>query len=91
MAIGEGIQLATSADILTAMAEGRGPAQFLVVLGYAGWGAGQLEEEISDNVWLTCPADPDVLFNTPYHLRLEAAAKSLGVDFNLISGQVGHA
>ena len=89
--IGNGIQLTTSSDILVAMAEDRGPSHSLVALGYAGWGAGQLEEELSQNAWLTCKADPDIIFNTPYHLRLNAAASSLGVDLSLISDQVGHA
>lgn len=89
--IGKGIQLTTSSDILVAMAENRGPSRSLVALGYAGWGAGQLEEEISQNAWLTCKADPDIIFNTPHHLRLNAAASSLGVDLSLMSDQVGHA
>ncbi|OED45668.1 hypothetical protein ACH42_04860 [Endozoicomonas sp. (ex Bugula neritina AB1)] len=91
LSISSGIQLATSPDILVAIAEDRGPSHFLVALGYAGWGAGQLEDEISQNAWLTCKADPDIIFNTSYHLRLNAAANSLGVNLNLISDQVGHA
>ncbi|USE36509.1 YqgE/AlgH family protein [Endozoicomonas sp. SCSIO W0465] len=86
-----GLQLTTSTDVLMAMAEGKGPKQVLVALGYAGWGAGQLEKEISENAWLTCEAHPSVVFDTPYHLRLSAAASSLGVNLNLISDQVGHA
>ncbi len=91
LSVGRGLQLATSSDILTAMAENRGPSQSLMVLGYAGWGTGQLEDELANNAWLTCKADPDIIFNTPYHLRLSAAASSLGVDLNLLSDQVGHA
>ncbi|MFK0571491.1 YqgE/AlgH family protein [Endozoicomonas sp.] len=86
-----GLQLATSTDVLVAMAGGTGPKQALVALGYAGWGAGQLEKEISENTWLTCEADPSIVFDTPYHLRLCAAANTLGVNLNLISDQVGHA
>ena len=91
LCVGHGIQLVTSSDILIAIAESRGPAHSLVALGYAGWGAGQLESELSRNTWLTCKATPDIVFSTPYHLRLNAAADSLGVDLNLISDQVGHA
>ena len=91
LSIGSGIQLATSSDILVAMAEDRGPSHSLVALGYAGWGAGQLENELSQNAWLTCRADPDIIFSTPYHLRLSAAASSIGVNLSLISDQVGHA
>ncbi len=89
--ISSGLQLVTSSDILVAMAEGKGPRQALVALGYAGWGAGQLEKEIAQNVWLTCEAEPAIVFDTPYHLRLSAAASTLGVDLSLISDQIGHA
>lgn len=91
MSIGEGLQLTTSADILLAIADNEGPTNTLVALGYAGWGAGQLEQELSANAWLTCKADPAIIFHTPCHLRLNAAASSLGVNLNLISDQVGHA
>ena len=86
-----GLQLVTSTDVLVAMAKGKGPKRALVALGYAGWGAGQLEKEISENAWLTCEADSSIVFDTPYHRRLSAAASTLGVNINLISGQVGHA
>ncbi len=89
--ISPGLQLVTSADILVAMAEGKGPRQAMVALGYAGWGAGQLEKEIAHNIWLTCEAQPAIVFDTPYHQRLSAAASTLGVDLSLISDQVGHA
>ena len=91
LAIGSGLQLTTSSDILVAIADNEGPGASLVALGYAGWGAGQLEQELSANAWLTCKADPDIIFHTPCHLRLSAAANSLGVNLNLISDQVGHA
>jgi putative transcriptional regulator len=85
------ITLTTSRDILVAMADAQGPEYSLVALGYAGWSAGQLESEISDNSWLTLPADSGIIFDTPYHLRASAAAAKLGVDMNLISGEAGHA
>ena len=62
-----------------------------MALGYAGWGEHQLEEEMKENSWLNCPADPDVLFDTPFAERVAKAAASLGIDFNLISGRAGQA
>jgi putative transcriptional regulator len=85
------ITLTTSCDILRAIANNDGPGDHLIALGYAGWAAGQLEQELSDNSWLTLPADSDIIFNTPAHLRLGAAAALLGIDMNLISGEAGHA
>ncbi|MEQ9397472.1 YqgE/AlgH family protein [Haliea sp.] len=85
------ITLTTSRDVLRAIADGSGPAQYLIALGYAGWSAGQLEEELSHNSWLTLPADSDIIFATPWHRRLSAAAAALGIDMNLISSQAGHA
>jgi putative transcriptional regulator len=83
--------LTTSQDILRAIAVGDGPPDYLVALGYAGWSAGQLEEEISRNSWLTLPADPAIIFHTPPEQRLQAAAGRLGIDMNLISSEAGHA
>jgi putative transcriptional regulator len=83
--------LTTSLDILTAVAAGNGPEHTLIALGYAGWGAGQLEQEIVDNAWLTVPSDASILFELPVEHRWEAAAKKLGVDLTLIAGDAGHA
>lgn len=83
--------LSTSQDVLFAISQGEGPARHLIALGYAGWGAGQLEEELADNVWLTCPADQAILFETPYDQRLGAAAALLGINLNLLTAQAGHA
>lgn len=85
------ITLTTSRDILQAIAEGIGPDDHLIALGYAGWSAGQLEEELAQNSWLTLPANADIIFSTPYQQRHGAAAAILGVDMNLISSQAGHA
>jgi putative transcriptional regulator len=85
------ITLTTSCDILRAIAKNEGPGEHLIALGYAGWAAGQLEQELSDNSWLTLPADGDIIFNTAPHLRMGAAAALLGIDMNLISGEAGHA
>jgi putative transcriptional regulator len=87
----DGIALTTSRDVLTAIAHGEGPAHYLIALGYAGWGAGQLEQELGDNAWLSCPAEPHILFEVPLAQRWSAAAALLGVDLNLLSSEVGHA
>lgn len=86
-----GVSVTTSKDILEAMAEGRGPENTLVALGYAGWAGGQLETEMSANSWLSGPADDQILFNLPAEQRWKAAARLLGVDLDLLSGQAGHA
>lgn len=85
------IQVTTSPDILDAMARGGGPETALVALGYAGWGAGQLETEIAQNAWLTVPCDERILFDTPYEHRWRAAGRLLGIDLATISPHVGHA
>ncbi len=87
----DGLSLSTSQDVLFAIADGVGPAKSLIALGYAGWEAGQLEAELADNAWLTCPFDADILFNTSSELRLEAAAKHLGINLALLTSQAGHA
>lgn len=91
VSIGPGIDLTSSMDILDAMANGEGPAHVVVALGYAGWGAGQLDAEILRNDWLSCPADLDILFATPAEHRLKAAAASLGVDLSLLTAHSGNA
>ena len=90
LAVTDTIGVTTSKDILMAMASGAGPRRSLVALGYAGWGAGQLEREIAANAWLSGPADLRILFDTPIDRRWHAAAMVLGVDLNLLSGEVGH-
>ncbi|TPW09550.1 MAG: hypothetical protein FD130_2484, partial [Halothiobacillaceae bacterium] len=85
------IALTTSRDILVAMAQGQGPKNSLVALGYAGWGPGQLEEEMAQNAWLTGPADSALIFDHPVEQRWQAAAALLGVDLTLLSPDVGHA
>lgn len=85
------ITLTTSRDILRAIARNEGPADHLIALGYAGWGAGQLEHELAENSWLTLPGSSDIIFSTPADERLGAAAALLGIDMNLISAQAGHA
>ncbi|MHB8472944.1 MAG: YqgE/AlgH family protein [Gammaproteobacteria bacterium] len=89
--ISDAIGVSSSRDILGAIAAGRGPERALIALGYAGWGAGQLEQEMAQNAWLSGPADERILFDTPVAQRWSAAAQLLGVDLNLISGDAGHA
>ncbi|VXC07756.1 hypothetical protein PSEUDO8Z_10088 [Pseudomonas sp. 8Z] len=85
------LSLSTSQDVLFAIADGHGPDKYLIALGYAGWDAGQLEAELADNAWLTCPADSSILFDLPYDQRLHAAASRLGVNLALLTSQAGHA
>jgi putative transcriptional regulator len=91
LAVDEDISITTSRDILEAMARGTGPRRTLVALGYAGWGAGQLEREMQQNAWLSGPADQSILFELPADQRWEAAARLLGVDLHLLSTDAGHA
>jgi len=88
---GHGLAISTSREILEALAAGTGPADFVMTLGYAGWGAGQLEAEIVQNAWLTVPADRAIVFDTPIEQRWQAAARTLGIDISGVSDTVGHA
>ena len=85
------LALSTSQDVLFAMGDGGGPEKSLICLGYAGWEAGQLEAELADNAWLSCPADSRILFDIPAEERLSAAAASLGINLSLLTAQAGHA
>jgi putative transcriptional regulator len=89
--VGEAIGLTTSKDILEAVGRGEGPERMLVTLGYAGWSAGQLEHELSQNAWLTVEAIEAILFETPAEERLPAAMELLGVDFARLQDEAGHA
>lgn len=91
LAVTGSVHLTTSQDILAAMAAGCGPKKALMALGYAGWGAGQLEMEMSANAWLTVPANSDILFDTPFEQRWHKAAQLLGIDLATISAEAGHA
>lgn len=86
-----GVSLSSSRDVLEALAAGEEPEQHLVLLGHAGWGPGQLEDEIADNAWLTCEANLEIIFNTPVNQMRNAAAGLLGVDLNQIVAQSGQA
>ncbi len=89
--VSDTVHLTTSQDILAAMAEGTGPKRALMALGYAGWGAGQLEMEMSANAWLSVPANPAIVFDTPFEARWAAAAGLLGINLATISPEAGHA
>jgi putative transcriptional regulator len=88
---GGSLDMTTSKDVLEALADGAGPKRMLVTLGYSGWGAGQLEDELSRNGWLTVDADPSVIFDTPIAQRYEKAVSLLGIDPHMLSQEAGHA
>ena len=89
--IGEQICLTATLDILRAIAEGTGPSQAVLALGYAGWASGQLESEILANGWLTCPADAAIIFDTNFDRKYDRALAILGVDEWMLSSDAGHA
>lgn len=89
--ISDDVTITTSRDILEALAHGEGPGHYLVALGYAGWGTGQLEHEMVQNAWLSGPSDPSIIFEQDGHKRWRAAARLLGVDLTLLSSDTGHA
>ena len=91
LAIGPEIKLTSSPDILAAIGNGYGPDPAFVALGYAGWGRGQLEAEMSSNTWLTVPANPAIIFETPCEQRWTAALGLPGVDIRRITQYAGHA
>src|SRR5690606_2191749 len=85
------VALTTSRDVLQDVAQGKGPEQLLVTLGYAGWGAGQLESEMSQNAWLNVGATNDIMFTTPSENLYEVALGQLGIDPFMLAGDAGHA
>ena len=87
----EKVFLTSSTDILEDIAQGVGPQNKIIVLGYAGWAPGQLENEIATNAWLTTDFNHDLIFSTPAEQQWLAAGKLLGIDLNLVSNQAGHA
>lgn len=89
--LGSDLGVTSSRDVLAAIARGAGPDKTFIALGYAGWGAGQLEAELAENAWLSTPTDPHILFDLPVDQRWQAAARKIGVDLTLLSGDAGHA
>lgn len=86
-----GLEMTTSKDVLEALSNGTGPTQILVTLGYSGWGAGQLEEEMGRNSWINVEAQPEIIFNTPVDQRYDKALSLLGIDPAMLSADAGHA
>lgn len=89
--IDDGICLTATLDILRAIAIGSGPENAVLALGYAGWGAGQLESEIQANGWLHCAADPALLFDDGIDTKYNRALGKIGIDPVFLSSQAGHA
>jgi putative transcriptional regulator len=85
------ICLTATVDILRAISAGRGPRRALMALGYSSWGAGQLEMEIAENGWLTCPADVDMLFDSDIERKYDRLMASIGIDPSRLSQVAGHA
>ena len=88
---GGGLDMTTSKDVLEALSSGAGPKKILVTLGYSGWGAGQLEDEIGRNSWINVQAEPGIIFETPVDERYDKALSLLGIDVRMLSQEAGHA
>jgi len=86
-----GLEMTTSKDVLEALSHGAGPKRVLVTLGYSGWGAGQLEDEMRRNSWINVSAAPEIIFDTPVEQRYEKALSLLGIDARMLSQEAGHA
>lgn len=92
LAVGGGVGLTATREVLQAMATQNGqPRRSLLALGYAGWGAGQLEQEIRENVWLTCQADEDLIFDADYRTKWSRALGKLGIDPKFLGAEAGRA
>ena len=86
-----GLEMTTSKDVLEALSVGAGPKKVLVTLGYSGWGAGQLEDEMSRNGWINVGAEPAIIFDTPVEQRYGRALSLLGIDALMLSQESGRA
>jgi putative transcriptional regulator len=91
VSVGDRYSITGTVEALKAVATGKGPENMLFILGYAGWGAGQLEQEIQDNAWLVSDPDPDLIFNASPEDKWQRAVKKLGFDPSMLSSQSGHA
>jgi putative transcriptional regulator len=89
--VSDDVEITTSRDVLQAMAKGDGPPDAFIALGYAGWGPGQLEKELTENAWLTVPASAHIVFDVPVDQRWNAAARLLGINPAFLSSEIGHA
>ena len=86
-----GLEMTTSKDVLEALSNGAGPKKVLITLGYSGWGAGQLEDEMGRNSWINVHAAPEIIFDTPVEQRYDKALSLLGIDARMLSQDAGHA
>jgi putative transcriptional regulator len=91
LAVTSNIGLSRESKLLEEISKGQGPTDYLFLLGYAGWGPGQLEMELLDNSWLTVPGDSSVLFHTPDEFKWKSAARRFGIDISMFSSVVGNA
>lgn len=91
MEIGTEIMVTTSRDVLSDIAAGSGPEKYVVALGYAGWGEGQLENEMLANAWLSVTADTDIVFDLPVSNRFDEALGRLGIRLDMLHSEAGHA
>ena len=91
LAVTPEVGLTSSRDVLQAVGKEGQPSEVMVTLGYSGWGAGQLENELAQNAWLTVPANTHILFDLPFEERLPSAMETLGIDFANLSEKAGHA
>ena len=89
--ISDDLAVTASKDILLDIANGSGPTNFVLALGCVSWSAGQIEQEMLDNSWLSCPTESSIIFDTPYPLRWQNSSLSLGIDVRLMSDSAGHA
>jgi len=85
-----GLEMTTSRDVLEALSNGAGPSNVFITLGYSGWAAGQLEDELGRNGWLNVNAEPDIIFNTPVEDRYDKALSLLGIDRSMLTLEAGH-
>jgi putative transcriptional regulator len=88
--IDEGVCLTATLDILKAIARGDGPQNAILALGYAGWAPGQLEQEIQENGWLHCAADPELIFGADTDTKYDKALRKIGIDLGMLSSEAGH-
>lgn len=91
LTVGDSLAVSASEAVLAAIARGEGPRRFIVALGYAGWGPGQLEREFAENAWLAVPASPELVFDADVDERWQQAAGAIGLDLSRISDETGHA
>ncbi len=91
LTVSDNVSLSRDTRLLEDISNGSGPEEYLFLLGYAGWGAGQLETELLDNSWLVVPGDCEIIFHTPDQFKWKKAARYLGVDISLIGSAIGSA